>query len=386
MQFYVKALLWAAIGMLLGFAIWFVFLQPASPITPQMMQNTPPPNDTLPPLLETGLVNITMIEAPNCDECNAEGLLLEQTKTVLLSSEFLRTGVSKSIRWDSPEAKALIAKYNITELPSVIVEGDVGRDQVFVSAWKENVGTLEGTGALVTRLGYPPYYNITTMKVVGLVKAIGIKATGCLECGDPGLFISSLEGPTIGMVFTEKDIYEENSSEGMALIASYNITKVPTIFLSEEGASAYPVYSQIKVLGTVEGGWFVLRDVVPPYLDLADNRTLRGLVKAKYLVNSSCAECFDITLLSDYISQSTGLVISESQTYEADSADGRALIAKYNITKIPTLVFSPDAKYYPYFSQVWENQTSTIEADGWFVFRAHELLSEMGYQNISASG
>jgi hypothetical protein len=386
MQFYVKAILWATIGIILGFAIWFVFLQPVPPVTPQMMQNAPPPNDTMPPILEAGPVNLTMIEAPNCDECNSEGLLLEQTKTVLLASDFLRSGVSKSIRWDSAEAKALIAKYNITELPAVIVEGDVGRDRDFVSAWVENVGTLEGTEALVTRLGYPPYYNITTMKVVGLVKGIGIRAAGCTECGDPELFISSLESPTIGMVFTEKEVYEENSSEGRALIARYNITKVPVLFLSEGGASAYPVFSQIKMLGTVEDGWFILRDVVPPYLDLADNRTLRGLVKAKYLVNSSCAECFDIMTLSDYISQSTGLVVSESQTYEADSADGRALISKYGITRIPTLVYSPDAKYYPYFSQVWENQTSTIEDDGWFVFRAHDLLSGMIYQNLSASG
>ena len=386
MQFYVKAVLWAVLGVILGFGIWFVFLQAPSPVPPQMLQNTPPPDDAMPPVLETGTVNLTMIEAPDCDECNADGLLLEQTKTVLLNSGFLRAGVSKTIGPDTPEAKALMAKYSIVELPAVIVEGDVGRDPEFVTSWKENVGTQEGANALVTRLGYPPYYNVTTAKVTGLVKAIGIRASGCTECGDPDMFISSLEGPTVGMVFTEKNVYDDNSSEGKALIARYNITKIPSLLLSEDGASAYPIFSQIKMLGTVEDGWYILRDVVPPYLDLADNRTLRGLVSAKYIVNSSCADCFDINLLSDYISQSTGLVVAESQTYEADSTDGRALIAEYNITRIPTLIYSPDARYYPYFSEVWLNQTSTIEPDGWFVFRAHELLTGMAYQNISVSG
>lgn len=384
MEFYVKAVLWAALGIILGFAIWLVFLQAASPASPQMLQNAQV-NETMPPIIETGKVSITMIEAPDCDICNADGLLLNQTEAVLLQSEFLRIESSRIIRPSTAEAQALIAKYSIVELPAVVVEGDVARDQEFVTAWKDNVGSAEGQNALVSRLGYPPYYNVTTGKVAGLVKGIGIRATGCSECGDPDTFIMSLESSTIGMVFTDKAVYDDNSSEGEALIAQYNITRLPALFLSAEGASAYPVFNQISPLGEIEGEWFILRDVVPPYLDLNANRTLRGMVSARFIVNSSCVDCFDIGVLSDYISQSTGLVINSSKTYEANSTEGRALIEKYNITRIPTLVYSPDAKYYPYFDEVWLNQTSTIEPDGYYVFRAQDLLNGIVYQNVSAS-
>jgi hypothetical protein len=384
MEFYLKAILWLVMGTLFGFAIYFVFLTPAQPSLPMPPTNAPQQNDTMPQILETGAVNITMVDAPGCDICNAEGLMLEQVKTVLLKSEFLSVGTSKRLPGASSEAQALISRYNITTLPAVIIEGEVARDSEFVAAWKESVGSLEGGKALVTRFEYPPYYDLKNKTVVGLTQAIGIKASGCLECGDPGLFISSLESQPISMAFTDSTVYEENDSRAQALIAQYNITKLPVLFLSEGGASAYPVFAQIKPMGTIEDGWFILRDVVPPYVDLADNRSIRGLVKATYLVNSSCADCFNISSLSTYLSQTSGVVIVDEKTYELGSAEGAALREKYNITMVPTLIFSPDVRYYYEFEEVWKNQSNTVEPDGSFVFRAHGLLGSVGYQNVSS--
>jgi len=383
MEFYFKALLWLVMGTFFGFAIYFIFLTPAQPNIPMIPVNQEFANDTMPPILETGLVNVTMLDAPGCDVCNAEGLMLEQVKAVLLKSEFLSVGASRRLPAGSSEAGALISKYNLTTLPAVIIEGDVARDTEFVSSWKESIGTLEGPNALVTRFDYPPYYDIKNKTVVGLAKAIGIRASGCPQCGDAGLFISSLESGPISMVFINSTVYEENDSRAQALIAEYSITKLPALFLSEEGTSAYPVFQQIKPMGTIENGWFVLRDMVPPYVDLADNRTIRGLVNVTYLVNSSCVECFDITSLSDYLSQTSGVVIVGNRTYEANSAEGSELIERYDITKIPTLIFSNDVKYYYKFEEVWTNQSNTVEPDGSFVFRAHGLLGEIGYQNVS---
>lgn len=383
MEFYLKAFLWLVMGALFGFAIYFVFLTPLQPSLPMPPTNSPQQNDTMPQILETGVVNITMVDAPGCDLCNAEGLMLEQVKTVLLKSEFLSIGTSKRLPGASSEAQALISRYNLTTLPAVIIEGEVARDSEFVAAWKESVGSLEGGNALVTRFEYPPYYDLKNKTVVGLAEAIGIKASGCLECGDPGMFISSLESQPISMAFTNSTVYDENDSRAQALISQYNITKLPVLFLSEEGASAYPVFAQIKPLGAIEDGWFILRDVVPPYVDLADNRSIRGLVKATYLVNSSCAECFNISSLSTYLSQTSGVVIVDEKTYELDSAEGAALREKYNITMVPTLIFSSDVKYYYQFEEVWTDQSNTVEQDGSFVFRAHGLLGEIGYQNVS---
>ena len=126
MDFYFKALLWLVMGTFLGFAIYFIFLQPAQSALPAVPVNTLPDNDTMPQVLETGTVNLTMVEAPGCDICNAEGLMLEQTKIVLLKSEFLSVGTSKRLPAGSSEAQALISRYNLTTLPAVIIEGRWG--------------------------------------------------------------------------------------------------------------------------------------------------------------------------------------------------------------------------------------------------------------------
>jgi hypothetical protein len=394
MEAYIKnILLWLSAGLLLGLALSALFLLPLQPRPEapsqanQLPQNQTPQNNappSPPPQAEKKEVNITMIEAPGCDLCNSEGFLLEQTKIVLLQSSALQAGVSRSIPYSSAEASALISKYNITELPAVIIEGPVRTDSEFVSAWQAQIGTLEGANALVTRFRFPPYYDIRNHTVVGLVEGIGIKASGCLECGDPALFMASLEGGSMAMVFSNQTLYEENDTEAQALLTRYNITKLPALLLSADGASAYPAFSQIKTLGTVEpDGWFVLRDVVPPYIDLTANHTLRGLVHAVYLVNSSCADCFDVASLSLYISGSSGLVLLNETTYETNSTEGSALMKKYNITAVPALLYSSDARYYPDFEDVWKQQNSTVESDGWFVFRAHGLLGDVVYQNVS---
>lgn len=382
MEFYFKALAYLAVGALLGYAVFLIFLESPKPAFPPVPTNADYANETLAPILETGIVNLTMIEAPDCDICNAEGLMLEQVKIILLQSEFLRAGSARRIPASSTEARALISKYGIATLPAVVIEGEVARDAEFVLAWKETVGTLEDNRALVSRVDYPPYYDLENGTVVGLVEGIGIKASGCLECGDPALFLSSLEASPVAMAFTNTTIYDENDSRAQALIAQYNITKLPTLFLSEKGASAYPVFEQIRLLGAIEDGWFILRDVVPPYVDLADNRSVRGLVAAVYLVNSSCEDCLDISSLSEYLSEASGVIIVDEKTHEIDSAQGMELVQRYNITKIPTLIFSNEVRYYYKFEEAWAAQNNTVEEDGSFVFRAHNLLGGAGYQDL----
>jgi len=60
-------------------------------------------------------------------------------------------------------------------------------------------------------------------------------------------------------------------------------------------------------------------------------------------------------------------------TYDISSPQGKDLIAKYNITKAPTLLISPEAKAYDTLTQVW-TEVGTVESDGWYVFRATEQM------------
>jgi len=60
------------------------------------------------------------------------------------------------------------------------------------------------------------------------------------------------------------------------------------------------------------------------------------------------------------------------------------LVAQYNITKVPTIIMSPDVKYYELnnFQTVWK-QVGTIENDGYYVFRSMRALNGVIYKDLS---
>jgi hypothetical protein len=184
--------------------------------------------------------------------------------------------------------------------------------------------------------------------------------------------------------FTDKKILDENSTEAQAIVSNYNITKLPTALVDSE-IEYYPVFSQITNFKKTDDGWHIVRDIRPPYVDLSANHTVRGLVEAVLIVNSSCLDCMDINAISDAITFPNGvkaIALTNKTVYQSDSEEARALISKYHLSALPALLYSPEIALYPDFGLYWKQQNSTVEGDGWFVFRAHALTG-LPYQNIS---
>jgi hypothetical protein len=71
--------------------------------------------------------------------------------------------------------------------------------------------------------------------------------------------------------------------------------------------------------------------------------------------------------------------ITNITTYDIGSDTGRELVKKYNITKIPTVIISPELKAYmdasPQVAQLFELFLIN-ESDGWYVFRTLEIIAE----------
>jgi hypothetical protein len=393
MQPIVKLLLWVLSGLVLGAVIYYIALAPAAPpASPQNVAGTG--NGTLgtgngtPAANATGQQKIpiafTLIRAPGCSECvqgddllNRSLLIFNQTGNFSLSEPLFPAA-------SSDDGKSLIAKYNITRLPALIITGNMSSVPDTVSLWHETVGSVEPDGALVSRNTSAPYYDVSLGTVSGLVQGIGIAPLNCTECFNASLYFESLSGSYVGMVFKDIAILDENDSQAREFIDAYNITRLPTIILDAE-ARFYPVFSQsVMPAGAVKAdGWFVLNDVVPPYVDLAANHTIRGRVASVYLVNESCGDCFDVDSLSKYIEDSAGLYVNDTKSYDVNSTEGQALLKKYNITMIPGLLYSPEASVYPMFEKAWVEQNNTVESDGWFVFRMQDVLGQP-YQNVSA--
>ncbi|MDD5340678.1 MAG: hypothetical protein PHV13_05540 [Candidatus ainarchaeum sp.] len=358
---------WLAAGLILGMAVSLLFLQQAVPVAPAP---APQANWTK----EAAGIEILLINPQDCPACRPLDQVLPQLEEVAAG---MNLTVSSARNASAAEGAALIAKYNITRLPSMVVTGNYSAE--FASDWTGGAGTKESDGALVLRNIYPPYYE--NGKVVGVVRGTVIAAPNCTACLDPERYYTSLEDPQVDMKFSTKSVLQENDAAAQALIVQYNITKLPVLLLSED-AGAYDVFGQYLLpLGEIRGGWFILRNVTPPYVDLQTGR-VHGLVETIFIVNSSCTDCFDASDLSAYLVGSGGMALVKNTTYEANSTAGKELIAKYKLRNLPALLYSPDASAYYGFSEAWLAEGETVESDGWHVFRAYESLA-VPYQNIS---
>jgi hypothetical protein len=65
--------------------------------------------------------------------------------------------------------------------------------------------------------------------------------------------------------------------------------------------------------------------------------------------------------------ENNGVAINNEKEIDAASAEGKGLIAKYNITAVPTVIISPDFKEYVGLTQYRDSFTK-LQADGWYVF------------------
>ncbi len=103
-----------------------------------------------------GLVDLILIDDESCSDCYD----VETNKQILAGFRMVFQ-TEETYDVSSPEAQALISKYNIQKVPMIILSPDAGEYDSFVSAW-ENVGTEESDG----------WFVMTNPEIVGEIKEI----------------------------------------------------------------------------------------------------------------------------------------------------------------------------------------------------------------------
>lgn len=307
-------------------------------------------------------ISIVSIVPENCSDCFDISPRVSELKSAPVSI----VG-EKSIDYTSLEAKQLIQKYGITKVPALIITGEVNKQNVKSSL--SQIGNSVG-GAIVFSNPPPVYVDVASGLKAGRVSATIISADSCAQCSNISLILPTLKAN--GVVISSEKSYDYTSGEGKALLKAYNITKVPAIIFSKDLA-AYPTITKAwERIGTVEkDGSYMLRTSAPPYIDVSSGALL-GLVSVTYVADKSCTECYNVSLHKSALS-SFGILPASETTYDIDSPEGKALISKYNISRVPTIVLSSEVSAYSQLSSVW-NQVGSIEKDGTYVFRAAELM------------
>ena len=192
---------------------------------------------------------------------------------------------------------------------------------------------------------------------------------GCESCFDANKIVK--------MVDTAHDIkYKAKSMSydnvlSQKYIEMYGIKNLPAVVVSGDIANEKVVSAWSALSGREKDGRIIIENLLP-YYDV-ESGEVKGVVSALLIKDDTCKECFDENTYINIIER-FGMVIGNKTTYDVASNEGKSLIKEYAITKIPTLILSPNTRDYPNFESLWK-EVGTIEGNGWFVFREVQRLS-----------
>ena len=313
--------------------------------------------------VELKLVSIT---DSGCSECTDLAPLITQLK----SFDFVNVAEEIELDFSSQEAKKLIEENEINRVPALLVFGELENDKV-KDLWNELWDLKQGEGKIKTAYFNalpPPYVDVSSREVIGLVSLTELIDSSCEECFNADNVKSFFERS--GVKFSEAKKIEFASSEAKKLIEDYSIKSLPAIIVSKN-VLIYPGVSEVlSQIPAIELNDFILfESVFPPFKELASGE-IKGLVKVFYLIDESCLECFDVSVMENIL-VNFGVAIDSIGSFDVSSSEGKKLIEKYSIESVPAMVLSPDAGFY--LSSVW-SQIGSIEGDEWFVLRKPELL------------
>ncbi len=300
-------------------------------------------------------LELYLLKDSSCTQCFNGNQIFDLLKQQLTGFNF-----TKQEKLELNDAKELLSKYNITKVPALLIKGDIDKLDI--------PGLNKVEDAMVVQEFPPPYLDIQTKQVRGLVNAKLVYDKNCNECTDANLILDLLQNQA-GVIFKTKQEYEFNTKEAKELINKYNIKSLPVLIFDNEVLVYEPIKAEIDSLGTKESdGSVIIRKIPPPYLDL-DAKKVKGIVTVTLLVDDSCNECYDVAQVSKLVSADMKI---KEKTIKVSSIDGKKLLKDYNITKVPTFIFSSDASVYDKM-QAWD-KLGTVQKDGSYLFTNLDLL------------
>ncbi len=185
----------------------------------------------------------------------------------------------------------------------------------------------------------------------------------CKDCFDTQKIIKMIDR-VHNIKYKTSDLSYDNVLS-QKYIKTYNIKNLPAIIVSGEVKNKEILSAWKALAGKKVNGRIVIENLLPFY-DLKSGK-VKGVISAILLKDKTCQKCFDE---NEYIKtlEQFGMVVSNTTVYDIASKKGRGFVKKYNITKVPTMILSPDAGDYSGLKYSWK-EVGTVEKNGWYVFR-----------------
>ncbi len=278
----------------------------------------------------------------------------------------------------SQEGKDLIAKYSLTKVPVVVIQNPDKLDPG-VAAALQSVA-FKQQDAMVLYSPAPPYLELATGQLKGEISLTVIEADNCKDCNNFTGLKDQLT--TQGILITNYTQLKHTDAQAKNLMQKYKINFAPFIIFSSGLGDYLQIAKAWTSIGIIASdGNYVQTIPNPPFLNLTTS-SVEGLVTLTYLNDSTCATCYDVKVHKNALAQAPlGLRIVNETTIDISSAQGKALIAKYNITQVPTVIVSKDASTYKTFTQVWP-QVGIQAQDGSYLIVDLTKLSAITYKDL----
>lgn len=320
-------------------------------------------------------LEVVIIKDKNCSDCYNIDKALENIKNTNVQIE-----KEEILDFADQKAKTLITEYEIEKIPTLIISGEIQKDPNLEKAW-EGIGIIKKEKFIYTTI-LPPYTETETGKIKGKIKVSYLNAEECEQCHSLQNYIEKLKQS--GVVISEVEHLNWTSQEAKELIKKYDIKKIPAFILNQEALIYDNLAKDWDKIGSKEtDNTLIARQIPPPYID-TNTGEIKGLITLTKLVDKNCAECFDISQLEKIFS---GFNISYKTIEEFDisSAEGKNLVEKYGITKIPTVILDNETKTYGALTNAW-SQIGSIEEDGNYIVREFIFLNkEDKYKNLETN-
>ena len=225
-----------------------------------------------------GRITLTSINDSTCSKCADLNVLINQMK-----SSGIKITEQTNVNSNTDEGRLLTARYNLGFVSTIILSKDAKAYPIINQAW-EQLGTIESDGSYVLRTVYPPYINLTTGTLRGIVDIIYLTDKSCTECYNVSTHRQILTSPqTFAILLDKETTVDAGDAAGKELIAKYSITQVPTVVLSSE-VSAYPASQALNQFFSAESdGSYIFRkpEVVGVYRDLETNQVVKPQTAAQ---------------------------------------------------------------------------------------------------------
>ena len=197
-----------------------------------------------------------------------------------------------------------------------------------------------------------------------VIELVIITANNCDDCYDINAVVDVVE--STGVDITKKKEIDFSSKEAKSLIKKYGIERIPTLILTGELDKSRSLTVKFKDIGEEKQDAYIFTKLEPPFIETSNGK-IRGKISLIHLKKDDCVDCSDLTPLLAQLSES-GLKFKEQKEINIDSSEGKNLISKYAIKKVPTLIMDKEAEVYQNIAQSW-SQVGSVENDGMYVMR-----------------